>query len=118
MNVINTSESETITISKKKYEEMVFDQQLLNALLSVGVDKWEGWDKAHDELDIIQGCDVWNEIAEESLRVGMRIGVRNGKVIERGEIVSLYDKLVRVKHDNNSISAYQMGGHFNFVEQF
>ena len=109
-------ESETITISKEKYAEMVFDQQLLNALLSVGVDKWEGWDKAHDELDIIQGCDVWNEIADDKLKVGMRIGVRNGKVIERGDIISIDDKFVRVKHYDNSISAYQIGLH-KFVEQ-
>lgn len=107
-------ESETITISKEKYYEMVFDQQLLNALLSVGVDKWEGWSKAHEELDKNYE-DVWNEIAEESLRVGMHIGVVNSKVIERGEIISIDEKLVRVMHDNKSVSAYQLG-YFKFVE--
>ena len=59
--------------------------------------------------------DVWNEIAEESLRVGMYIGVLNGKVIERGEIISLYDDLVRVRHDDKTVSAYQLGC-FKFVE--
>ena len=110
-------ESETITISKERYDKMVYSEQLLEALMRVRVDDWEGWDKAHDELDIIQGCDVWIEIAEESLRVGMRIGVRNGKVIERGDIISIDDKFVRVKHYDNSISAYQIGLH-KFLEQF
>ncbi len=45
-------ESETITISKKIYNQLIFDQRLLEALLSVGVDNWEGWAKAHDELNI------------------------------------------------------------------
>jgi len=108
-------ESETITISKEKYEEMLFDHQLLNALLSVGVDKWEGWSKAHDLL-FKNYEDIWgNEIAEESLRVGMRICVVSSKAIERGEIISIDDKFVRVRHDNKSVSAYQLG-HFKFVE--
>ena len=67
--------------------------------------------------------DVWNEISVDELKVGMNIGVfvlwecRNSKVpyIEKGEIVSLYDKLVRVMHDNKSVSAYQLGC-FKFVE--
>lgn len=60
--------------------------------------------------------DVWNEIALDKIKVGMCIGILNGKVIERGEIVSIDDKFVRVMHDNNSISAYQIGLH-KFVEQ-
>ena len=59
--------------------------------------------------------DVWNEIADDKLKVGMCIGVLNGKVIERGEIVSIDDKFVRVKHDNKSVSVYQIG-YFKFVE--
>ena len=59
--------------------------------------------------------DVWNEIDDDKLKVGMCIGVLNGKVIERGEIVSIDDKFVRVKHDNKSVSAYQIG-YFKFVE--
>ena len=60
--------------------------------------------------------DVWNEIADDKLKVGMCIGVLNGKVIERGEIVSIDDKFVKVRHDNKSVSAYQLG-YFKFVEQ-
>ena len=59
--------------------------------------------------------DVWNEIADDKLKVGMCIGVLNGKVIERGEIVSIDDKFVKVRHDNKSVSAYQLG-YFKFVE--
>ena len=59
--------------------------------------------------------DVWNEIADDRLKVGMHIGVVNSKVIERGEIISIDEKLVRVMHDNKSVSAYQIG-YFKFVE--
>ncbi len=59
--------------------------------------------------------DVWNEIAEDKLEVGMRIGVVNSKVIERGEIISIDDKFVRVRHKSDSVSAYQIG-YFKFVE--
>ena len=59
--------------------------------------------------------DVWNEIDDDKLKVGMCIGVLNDKVIERGEIVSIDDKFVRVKHDNKSVSVYQLG-YFKFVE--
>ena len=59
--------------------------------------------------------DVWNEIAVDKIKVGMCIGILNGKVIERGEIVSIDDEFVRVMHDNKSVSAYQLGC-FKFVE--
>jgi len=59
--------------------------------------------------------DVWNEIADDKLKVGMHIGVLNDKVIERGEIVSIDDKFVKVRHDNKSVSVYQIG-YFKFVE--
>ena len=59
--------------------------------------------------------DIWNEIADDKLEVGMYVGVLNGKVIERGEIISIDDKFVRVRHDNKSVSAYQLG-YFKFVE--
>jgi len=59
--------------------------------------------------------DVWNEIADDRLKVGMHIGVVNSKVIERGEIISIDDKFVKVRHDNESVSSYQIG-YFKFVE--
>jgi len=65
--------------------------------------------------------DTYNEIADDKLKVGMGIGILNGKgyldtpVIERGEIVSIDEEFVRVMHDNKSVSAYQIG-YFKFVE--
>ena len=60
--------------------------------------------------------DTYNEISDDKLKVGMCIGILNGKVIERGEIVSIDDKFVRVKDSSNSVSAYQIDI-FKFVEQ-
>ena len=59
--------------------------------------------------------DTYNEIADDKLKVGMCIGILNGKVIEKGEIVSIDDKFVRIKDDNKSVSAYQIDI-FKFVE--
>lgn len=36
----------TITISRKDYDELMEDQQLLNCLRNGGLDNWEGWDDA------------------------------------------------------------------------
>ena len=59
--------------------------------------------------------DVWNEIADDKLEVGMNVGVLVSKVIERGEIISIEEGLVRVRHKSNSVSAYQLG-YFKFLE--
>ena len=59
--------------------------------------------------------DVWNEIADDKLKVGMNLGVLNGKVIEKGKIISIDDKFVRVMHPSKSVSAYKIG-YFKFVE--
>ena len=59
--------------------------------------------------------DVWNEIADDKLKVGMNIGVLNGKVIEKGKIISIEEGFVRVMHPSKSVSAYQIG-YFKFVE--
>lgn len=93
--------SETLTISKENYEE------------------YEAYYSLQQKLMI----DVWNEISVDELKVGMNIGVfvlwecRNSKVpyIEKGEIVSIDDKFVRVKDSSNSVSAYQIDI-FKFVE--
>jgi len=37
---------ETVTISKKEYEELLDDSRLLNCLRNAGVDNWDGWDFA------------------------------------------------------------------------
>jgi hypothetical protein len=37
---------ETVTITKKEYEELKEDANLYRALQAAGVDNWEGWDFA------------------------------------------------------------------------
>ena len=37
---------ETITISKKEYEDLLEDQKLLQALQGAGVDNWSGYEYA------------------------------------------------------------------------
>ena len=37
---------ETVTISKKEYEELLEDQLLLQCLQGAGVDNWQGYDDA------------------------------------------------------------------------
>ena len=37
---------ETITISKKEYEELLKDSQFLDCLRGAGVDNWDGYDYA------------------------------------------------------------------------
>jgi hypothetical protein len=39
---------ETVTISKKEYEELLEDQKMLIALQNAGVDNWVGYDYAKD----------------------------------------------------------------------
>jgi len=43
--------TETVTISKKEYEELLEDQKMLNALQDAGVDIWEGYDYAMELLN-------------------------------------------------------------------
>ena len=42
---------ETVTISKEEYEELVADSEFLNALMTAGVDNWEGYSFAQDMMD-------------------------------------------------------------------
>ena len=42
---------ETVTISKKEYDELIEDMRFLNALRAAGVDNWDGYDFALDMLD-------------------------------------------------------------------
>lgn len=46
----NTGVTETINISKKKYDELIEDQKLLSALIACGVDNWDGYDHAQDMI--------------------------------------------------------------------
>ena len=38
--------SPEVTISREEYEQLQDDSALLRALMSAGVDNWEGWDQA------------------------------------------------------------------------
>ena len=44
---------ETITISKKEYEQLQKDQWFLQCLQGAGVDNWEGYDYAIEMLSLI-----------------------------------------------------------------
>lgn len=44
------SNKNTITISSKEYEDLVFDSKTLLCLEKAGVDNWEGYDSAMEEL--------------------------------------------------------------------
>ena len=39
--------SETVTISKKEYEQLLEDSKFLQALRDSGVDNWEGYSEAY-----------------------------------------------------------------------
>jgi len=41
---------ETITISKKEYEELLKDSQFLDCLRGAGVDNWDGYDHAMEMM--------------------------------------------------------------------
>lgn len=43
--------TETVTISKEEYEELLEDQKMLIALQGAGVDNWEGYDFAMESLN-------------------------------------------------------------------
>ena len=43
---------EMITITKKEYDQLISDQEFLNALQGAGVDNWDGYDEA---LEILHG---------------------------------------------------------------
>ena len=42
---------ETITISKKEYEELLEDQKLLQCLQGAGVDNWSVYDDAMEMME-------------------------------------------------------------------
>lgn len=44
--------NDSVTISKKLYQELLDSHNFLNCLESVGVDNWDGYDDA---------CDLYNE---------------------------------------------------------
>ena len=44
---MTSNDSETVTISRKKYDQLQRDSDMLNALEACGVDNWEGYSDAH-----------------------------------------------------------------------
>jgi len=45
-----SNDSETVTISRKEYDQLQKDAGMLNALEACGVDNWEGYSDAHKYL--------------------------------------------------------------------
>ena len=48
-NMANNTE-ETVTITKKEYDKLVRNSTFLSALYAAGVDSWEGFEIAQEEL--------------------------------------------------------------------
>lgn len=48
--IMDSNDSETVTISRKEYDQLQKDTDMLNALEACGVDNWEGYSKAHKYL--------------------------------------------------------------------
>ncbi|NDB83307.1 MAG: hypothetical protein EB127_11355 [Alphaproteobacteria bacterium] len=42
---------ETVTISKKEYDQLLKDARLLAFLEATGVENWDGWDFAVQEME-------------------------------------------------------------------
>ena len=42
---------ETVTISKKEYDQLIKDARLLAFLEATGVENWSGWDFAVQEME-------------------------------------------------------------------
>jgi hypothetical protein len=40
----------TVTIKESDWEELIRDQRLLDSLRAHGVDSWDGWDDACDDM--------------------------------------------------------------------
>lgn len=47
-------EMETVTISKKAYEELLEDSRKLMALEGAGVDNWQGYDEAMEIMKTME----------------------------------------------------------------
>lgn len=44
-------ETEIVTITRKEYEDLQYDSEILGALRAAGVDNWDGWDYAMEMLE-------------------------------------------------------------------
>ena len=79
--------------------------------LPVGLLKIGSYHKAKGDK-VKLGMDVRDKSA---LKVGMNIGVKMGSAIDIGEIISIEDGFVRVRHPSKSVSCHPIG-FFEFVE--
>lgn len=43
--------TETVTITKKEYENLLSSQAFLNALEDAGVDNWQGYEHAQEAME-------------------------------------------------------------------
>jgi hypothetical protein len=50
-------QEETVTITKKQYQELLDDSLILNCLRNNGVDNWEWYGEAMDEYRRVNGED-------------------------------------------------------------
>ena len=48
---MKNNETETVTISKKEYDQLIKDAKLLAFLEATGVENWSGWDFAVKEME-------------------------------------------------------------------
>lgn len=55
---------ETVTISKKEYDDLLADSKFLSLLEMFGVDNWEGYDEAKAEF---RNMEVTNESKNKGL---------------------------------------------------
>lgn len=46
--MVNTTDHETVTISKEHYDELIEDQAFLSCLQAAGVDNWDGYSEAQE----------------------------------------------------------------------
>lgn len=48
---MNTTKENQVTLSSEEYESLLQDRKTLYALHAAGVDNWEGYEMALDELE-------------------------------------------------------------------
>ena len=51
LEFLNKMEEETITISKKEYDQLIKDSDFLACLMQTGVDNWDGFEDAQTMYD-------------------------------------------------------------------
>jgi hypothetical protein len=49
--MIEKKEHGQVVLTRKEYDELLEDSKFLNALMSAGVDNWEGYEDALDMMD-------------------------------------------------------------------